>query len=211
MFSKIDFSLKSDASWNFKLKIWRVVEFLIQNLKRRKKFNSKSCFLNLLFRFLLHCYQSGTTCRFMAWCKKIFLRLCIMCLSHNLYHLFGYCVFYDTWVLVGSVDYMICTTNWFIQISLEFRKRLVYKDLILKDTKLLSKLPWPSRKQSTLFISSNSNLVFLTFSIPSANTEPLVCVVFVFRKELDKWFLYFFLKSLFFAMLGILSTPLFCD
>ena len=132
-----------------------------------------------------------------------------MCLSHNWYNLFGYCVLYGTWVLVGCVDYIIYTTHSFIQISLEFRKWLVYKDIILKDTKLLSKIPWPSRKQSTIFISSNSNLVFLNFSILSANTEPLVCVVFVFWKELNKSFLYFFLKSLFFAMLGILSPPLF--
>ena len=132
-----------------------------------------------------------------------------MCLSHNWYNLFGYYILYGTWVLVGCVDYIICTANWSIQNSLEFRKWLVYKDFILKDTKLLSKLPWPSRKQSTIFISSSSNLVFLTFSILSAKTEPLVCVVFVFWKELHKCFLYFFLKSLFFAMLGILSTPLF--
>ena len=132
-----------------------------------------------------------------------------MCLSHNWYNLSCYCVLYGTWVLVGRVDYIICTTNWYIQISLEVRKCLVYKALILKDTKLLSKLPWPSRKQSKTFIGSNSNLVFLTFSIPSANTEPLVCVVFVFWKELNNCFLYFFLKSLFFAILGILSTPLF--
>ena len=129
-------------------------------------------------------------------------------LSHNWYNLFGYCVLYGTWVLVGCVDYIIFTTNWFIQISSEFRKQLVYKVLLLKGTKLLSKLPWPSRKHSTFFISSNSNLVILTFSIFYANTEPLVCFVFVFWKELNKCFLYFFLKSLFFAMLGVLSTPL---
>ena len=120
-----------------------------------------------------------------------------MCFSQNWYNLFGYCVLYGTWVLVGCVDYIICTTNWLIQLSLEFRKWLVYKDLILKDTKLLLELPWPSRKQSTIFISSNSNLIFLTFSILSANTESLVCVVFVFWKELNKCFLYFFFKSLF--------------
>ena len=55
----------------------------------------------------------------------------------------------------------------------------------------------------------NSYLVFSTFSILSANTKPLVCVVFAFWKELNKCFLYFCLKSLFFAMLGILTTPLF--
>ena len=131
-----------------------------------------------------------------------------MCLSHNWYNLFGYCVLYGTWILDGCVDCIICTTNWLIQISLDFRKWLIYKDLILKDTKLLSKLPWTSRKQSTIFISSKSFLVS-TFSILSANTEPLVCVVFVLWKELNRCFLYFFLNSLFYAMLGILSTPLF--
>ena len=132
-----------------------------------------------------------------------------MCLSHNWYNLFGYCVLYGTWILVGCVDYIICNTNWSIHTSLEFRKWLVYKDLTLKDTKLLSKLPWPSKKQSTYLISSISNLVFLTFWILSANTEPLVGVVFVFWRELNNCFLYFFLRSLFFAMLDILSTPLF--
>ena len=135
--------------------------------------------------------------------------MCDRCLPHVCYNPFLYCVLHGAWVLDGCVDHIICTTNWYIQISLEFRKWLVYKDFISKDTKLLSKLPCPSKRQSTILIKSNSNLVFLTFSILSANTEPLVCVVFVFWKELNKCFLYLFLKSLFFAMLGILSTPLF--
>ena len=133
-----------------------------------------------------------------------------MCLSHVWYYLSGYCVLYGTWVLDGSDVYIICNTNWFIKISLEFIKWLAYKDFMLKDTKLLAQLPWPSRKQFTIFISSISNLVLLTCSILSANTDPLICVSSVFWKELNKCFLYFFLKSLFFAMLGILSTPLFC-
>ena len=133
-----------------------------------------------------------------------------MCLSHVWYYLFGYCFLYCTWVLDGCDDCIICTANWFIQISLEFRKWLVDKDVILKDSKLLVYLPWPSRKQSTTFISSNSNLVSFTFSVLSANTDPLVCVNSVFWKELKNCFLYFFLKGLFFAMSGILYTPLFC-
>ena len=133
-----------------------------------------------------------------------------MCLHHVWYYLFGYCVLHGTWVLDGCVDYIICTTNWSIQISVEFRKWSVYKDFILKDTNILVEEPWPSRKQSTIFIKSYSNLVFLTCSILSANTDPLVCVDLVFWKGLNKCFLNFFLKSLFFAMLGILSTPLFC-
>ena len=41
---------------------------------------------------------------------------------------FGYCVFYGNLVLDGCDDYIICTTNLFIQISLELKKWLVYKD-----------------------------------------------------------------------------------
>ena len=132
-----------------------------------------------------------------------------MCLSHAWCNLFGDCVLYGNWFLDGCDDYIICTTNWFLQISLEFKKWLVYKDIVLNDTKFSSKLPWTSKKQYTIFISSNSNLVFVTFSILSAKTEPLVCVVFVFWKELNKCFLNFVRNSLFFATLGILSTPLF--
>ena len=132
-----------------------------------------------------------------------------MRLFHFCYYLFPDCVLYGAWVLDGCHDYISCTTDWFIQSSLEFRKWLVYKDFILKDTKLLSKLPWPSEKQSSIFISSSSNLVFLTFSILSASTDPPVCVDLLFWKELNKCFLNFFRKSLFSAMLGILSTPLF--
>ena len=43
----------------FLCRIWRVVKFLIRNLTRCKILTSKSCFLYLLFRFLLHCYQSA--------------------------------------------------------------------------------------------------------------------------------------------------------
>ena len=39
---------------------------------------------------------------------------------------------------------------------MDFRKSLVYKDFILKDTKLLVYLPGPSGKQSTYSISSES-------------------------------------------------------
>ena len=61
-----------------------------------------------------------------------------MCLPHVCYNLFLYCVVYGAWVFDGCVDYIICTTNSFIQISLDFKKWFVYKDFIFKDTKLLS-------------------------------------------------------------------------
>ena len=53
------------------------------------------------------------------------------------------------------------------------------------------------------------NWVFLTCSILSAKIDPLVCVNLVLWNERNKYFLYFFLERLFFAMLGIQSTPLF--
>ena len=180
-------------------------------MTRRKVFSSKSCLLILHFTFLLHCYQSVTDNKFMTFCWKIFLPVCGMCLSHNWYNLFAYCILYGTWILDGCDDYIICTTNWYIQIPLDFKKWLIYKDFILKDTRLLSSKPWPSMKQSTILIKSNSNLVFLTFSILSANTEPLVCVVFVFWKELNKCFLYFFLKSFFLQCSAFCPIPCFSD
>ena len=119
-------------------------------------------------------------------------------LLRSLWHLDSW---WGCWLYL--LHYRLIYTN-----LLGIRKMVSLQRFYFKNTKLLSKIPRPSRKQSTIFVSSSSNLVFLTFSIISANTEPLVCVVFVFWKDLNKCFLYFFLKSLF-AMLGVLSTPLF--
>ena len=186
------FNSKSDALYFFQSKIWRVAKILNHNLTLSVFSNSKSdtlwkflfkiCFSNHLFRLSLSYYQR-TTCWIltMSCGKKIFLRVCGMCLSHVWYYLFGYCLLYGTWVLGGCDDEIICTTRWFIQISLDFRKWLVHKDFILRDIKILVYLPWPSRTQSTIFISSDSNLVFLTCSFLSAKTDPpLVCVILVF-------------------------------
>ena len=131
-----------------------------------------------------------------------------MCLSHVWYYLFWLLRFLwhlgSWWVCwLNNLHYLLSYTNLF-----GIQKTVSLKKICFK--RLLVYLPWPSRKQSTFFISSNSNLVFLTCLILSANTDPLNCVVLVFRKELNNWFLYFFVKSLFFAMLGILSTPPFC-
>ena len=92
---------------------------------------------------------------------------------------------------------------------MEFKKSLVYEDFVLQDTKCLVYLPCPSGKQSTILINSNSISVFLTYSILSAKTDPLVCVDLVVWKELNNCFFVFFLKSIFSALLGNLSTPLF--
>ena len=132
-----------------------------------------------------------------------------MCLFHICYHLLAFCVHYGYWVLDVRDDYIKGITNWFIQISLEFTNWLVCKEYILNDNKWIVKLPWPSRKQSTIFMSFNSNLVVLTGSILSAKTDPQSCVDLVSWKALNKCSLYFFVKSFFSAMLGILSTPVF--
>ena len=129
-----------------------------------------------------------------------------MCLSHVWYNFFGYCLLYGNWVLDGCDNYIICTTNWFIQIPLEIRKWLVYKDFISKDTKLLSQLPWPSRKQPKSFISSNSSLVFLTCSILSANIDPLVCVVF-FERSWTNAFWTFPARASFLQVLALCPLP----
>ena len=76
----------------------------------------------------------------MAWIK-IFKPMSGMYLFHVWCYVFGYCVLYGTWVLDGCDNYIICSTNCFLQTSLEFRKWLVYKDLVLRVTKLLVKLP----------------------------------------------------------------------
>ena len=104
----------------------------------------------------------------------------------NLVLFFAYCVFHGNLILDGCDDQTICTTDWVIQISLEFKKRLVYKKVNLKVTTLLIYLSCRSRKQFTNFICCNSNSVFLTCSILSAKTDPLVCVDVVFWKELSK-------------------------
>ena len=69
---------------------------------------------------------------------KRFLRVSDMCFSHVWYNLYTDCVLYGNWVPDGYDDYIICTTNWFIQIPLDVKNWLVFKDFILKDTKLLS-------------------------------------------------------------------------
>ena len=207
----IFFQSKVWRVWKLSNQIWRLLFFFKSDTLYFFWF--KFCFSNHPFRFSLIYYQSANNIKGQpndnGWGQNDFVLACGLCLSHFWYYLFNYCVHYGTWFLDGFDDYFIRTTNWFIRVSWEFGKRLVYKDFILRETKLLVQLPRLSRKQSTIFISSFSNLVFLTRSTLSANTYPLVCVDLVFWKELNKCFLYFLLKSLFSAMLGILSTPLF--
>ena len=71
-----------------------------------------------------------------------------------------------------------------------FKKMRNVQRLYIKHTKLLVKLPWPSRKKSSIFNSFNSNSLFSTCSILCAKTDQLACVDLDFWKELNKGFLY---------------------
>ena len=124
-----------------------------------------------------------------AWGKKFFYK-CAACVCLTFGTTFLPILFNTAiGLLMGVMTISIFLTNWFIQISLEFRKRLVSKDFILKDNKLIAKLPWSFRKQSIIFVSSNSNLIFLGRSFLSAKTDPQVCVHLVLWKEPNKCFL----------------------
>ena len=131
-----------------------------------------------------------------AWVRKIFYE-CVACVCLTFGTIFfAEWVFYGNWVPNACEYYIICFTNWFIQISLDSEKGLFTK-VFLKDTKLLVWLRWPSGKQSTFFNSCFSSLVSLTCSILSAKTDPLVCVDLVCWNDLNQCFLYVFLKCLF--------------
>ena len=71
-----------------------------------------------------------------------------------------------------------------------------YKHSILKDTKIRVKLPRTPRKQSTISINSNSNSAYPFCWILFVNTDPPVCIVLVFWKEVKKVFFFvFFLQE----------------
>ena len=119
------FKSKSEVFYYFHSKIWLVVKCLIQNLLFKLSFQ-------ILAELFSNCYQLPYCWIMTMACeKKDFLRVCGFCLSHVWYYLFEYCVLFGTWAHGGCDDHIICTNNWSIQISLEFRKWLVYKDFIL--------------------------------------------------------------------------------
>ena len=127
----------------------------------------------------------------MAWCKKPFYE-CVACVCLTIGTFFLVIAFFMALGFLMGV----LTKSFALPIDLYrslwiSEKRLVYKDFILKDTKLLSKLPWPSRKQSTIPISSNSNLVFLLFqSFCKHWTIGLRCFCLLKRAE-QKFFVLF--------------------
>ena len=135
--------------------------------------------------------------------------MCGLCLPHIWHYLSGIEFLKAIEILMGVMTISFALPFDLYKVLRNSAIGFFYKDFNLKDTKLQVQLPRPSRKQSTIYISSNPNLVFLTCSLLSANTD-LLLRPFSLRKELNTSVLYFLLKSLFSAMLGILSTPLFC-
>ena len=196
----------------FTFKIWQVVKLFYLKIRHFFSF----LFRNLLFKssseilveILSRCYQNKrTTC----W-KTI--TASVESFSTSVWHvlfshlLLFFCSLRFLMAIVFSMGVMTISSALLIDLHNFLWKMVNLQRFFLKDTKLLLKLPWPSKKQSTIFISFNSNLVFLSCWILSAKTDFLLCVDLVFWTELNKYFLYFFLKSHLFAMLGILSTPL---
>ena len=106
-----------------------------------------------------------------------------------------YCLLHSLWHWVSWLYPLHCQMNFSKLFG--FQKMVNLQKLLLKGTSQLLDLRWHFRKQCTRFISSTW-----------AKTDRLVCFQSVFWKKLSKCFLYFSHKSLFFAMLKILSTPL---
>ena len=77
----------------------------------------------------------------MAWAKMVFYE-CVACVCLTFGIIFLLIAFFVALgFLMGVMTISFALPIAFIQISLEFRKWLVYKDFILKDTKLLVYLP----------------------------------------------------------------------
>ena len=175
--------------------MWDFVKFLIRNL-------IVILSLQILVKFLSKCYrtQKKTAGKRQRLGLKIFFPECVACLCLTFGTFFCLLRFLRNLVIDVGDDYRLhyqSTYTYLLGIQLTFGKRLVYKDFVLKQTILLAFLPWPSRKYSTIVVSSNSNWVFLTCQIMSGKSYPLVGVGSLFRKEMDKCLLHFFLKSLF--------------
>ena len=117
---------------------------------------------------------------------------------------------YLSWFLADWKDIRSFTTNRSVQGSLVYEKKVLKRISIGK-----SRNYWffyQNHQGTNLhFLSILSKLsVFSFFKAIFAQTEPLVCLVFVYLKELSRQFLEVFLQpSLFLANLGIFSTPLF--
>ena len=91
----------------------------------------------------------------------------------------SFCQLSSWWVWwLYHLPYQLIYKNFF-----RIQKKVSLQRFFLKGTKLVMWLPWPSRKQPTISISSNSNLVFLASSILSAKTDPLFCVDLVFGRS----------------------------
>ena len=85
----------------------------------------------------------------------------------------------------------------------------IYYFLISRYNRELSIKPWPSNKQSTIFINSPSYFEFLRDWILSRKEDPIVCVLTFLCSARSRCLLNFFLLNLFLDTLGNFSTYLF--
>ena len=124
----------------FFFKIWRVVNLLIQKLTRCKIYDSKSAFQIIfsdsgwiIINVLPTCWKMTT-----AGCKIIFYE-CVVCVCLTFGTIFLLIAFFMAigfLVRVMTISFALPIDLY--KISLDFKKWLVYKDFLLKYTKLLS-------------------------------------------------------------------------
>ena len=112
----------------FQFRIWRVKKFSIQNVL------FKLCFLDSGWTVTKVVQRTSCWKMTTATCKKFFYE-CVACFCLTFGIIFLVIAFFMALGFLLGVLTIICTTNWLIQSSLQFRKRLVYKDFILKDFK----------------------------------------------------------------------------
>ena len=143
--TKLEFKIQKDEkNWikvwraeSFWLKIRRVVFFSIQNLARcffcqnqnptpcvflQTQNMIKSCCQNLAdLSYALSASKNNLFETDNDWDQKAFLMSVWHLFVSHLLSFFAYCFLYDNWTLDGCDYFIICTTNWFIQICLEFK------------------------------------------------------------------------------------------
>ena len=179
--------------------------------------NSKRDFLTAFSdsRWKLLCVTSIKTHFIGNWqrCgeKAIFVSVWRVLVSHLVFF-DAYCLVCGNWILDACGEYIIWTTNWFLQVSFEFKGCLFCREYILKDTNLLV-----STIAQQLFCVLFPQWSFSRDAGHSVHSSVFVvekygpfCVNLIFWMEPTNCFEYFFLKSLFFSMLWLCPLLCFC-
>ena len=117
-----------DALSLFHFKNWHVAKFLFQNLVFKTSFQILAVSSSKFYQ-----HQRTTCWKVTAACGFNFCFECVafVCLTFGIFFI-GFCVNYSNWFVDRCKDFIIYATNWFLQISLQCRKLLVYGDFFLK-------------------------------------------------------------------------------